>query len=47
LGIITPTQKIDDLVSTGFVAMGIIVGWIGFSPSTVSIKNDSNMVWGL
>jgi hypothetical protein len=47
LGIITPTQKINDLVCTGFMAMGIIVSRIGFSPAPVSIKNDANMLRGL
>jgi hypothetical protein len=47
LSIITPTQEINDLVCTGFVAMGIIVSRIGFCPATISIKNDTNMLRGL
>jgi hypothetical protein len=47
LGVITPAQKIYDLVRSRFVAMGIIVSRIGFGPPTISIKDDTNMLRGL
>jgi hypothetical protein len=47
LGFITPAQEINDLAGTCFVAMGVIVSWIRFSPAAISIKDHTYMLWGL